>query len=250
MRKIMVFLIVAIWTFLGISYLREQRVVDDNKIVEAFSQPAFSNEESTISMNGEYVGEYQSTEGAKALLAKIASEIGLDENFQITQSRDEQRGELVLTKDAKRAKTTLKFITLENNENDNTLSVKQYVTAEIKLLDTAEGALAYRDKMEKTLKNNQVSGEVTLSLIGKYPEDLTVEERNVIANDLLDRLDTNIITEQRNDDLYVIYGYSKYIGEYKKVGTQKINVSLAMNYNEAEESTYIYLSTPLINEDY
>jgi hypothetical protein len=50
--------------------------------------------------------------------------------------------------------------------------------------------------------------------------------------------------------LYVIYGYSKYISEYKKIGNQKINVSLAMNYNEEEQSTYIYLSTPLINEDY
>lgn len=250
MKKIMVFLIVAIWSFLGISYLREQRIVDDNKIVEAFSQPAFSNEESTISLDGEYTGDYLGTEGAKVLLAQIATELGIDENFEITQNREEQRGEITLIKEAKRAKTTLKFITMEDGVQNNALNVKQYVSAEIKLLDTADCALAYRNMLEKILKNNQVSGEVTLSLIGKYPERLNVEERDIIANDLLEKLETNITTEQRSDDLYVIYGYSKFISEYKTVGNQKINVSLAMNFNEEEESTYIYLSTPLINEDY
>lgn len=250
MKKIMVFLIVAIWSFLGISYLREQRIVDDNKIVEAFSQPAFSNEESTISLDGEYSGEYLGTEQAKALLEQIAFDLGIDENFELTQNREDQRGEITLTKEAKRAKTTLKFITMENGVEDNTLSVNQYVLAEIKLLDTADCALAYRNLLEEVLNNNQVTGEVTINLIGKYPEKLNVEERDVIANDLLEKLEADIITEQRSDDLYVIYGYSKYISEYKKVGNQKINVSLAMNYNEEDESTNVYLSTPLINEDY
>lgn len=250
MKKIMVFLIVAIWTFLGISYLKERDVVDDGMIVEAFSQTAFANEESIISIDGEYAGEYLATAGAKALLASIATEIGIDNNYEITQNREEQRGEIVLTKEAKRAKTTLKFITMESDTQDNTLDVKQYVTAQIELYDTAECALAYRNILEEILKKNQVTGEITVSLKGKYPGDLNLEEKNVIANDLLEKLDTNIKTQQRSDDMYVIYGYSKYISEYKKVGNQKINVSLAMNYNEEEESTYIYLSTPLINEDY
>lgn len=250
MKKIMVFLIVAIWTFLGISYLREQRIVDDNKIVEAFSQPGFSNEESTISLDGEYSGEYLGTEGAKTLLAQIATQLGINEDYEIIQNREEQRGEVILTKEAKRAKTTLKFITMENGIQNNALNVKQYVTAEIKLLDTADCALAYRNMLEEICKNNQVSGEVTLSLIGKYPKLLNMEERNVIAKALLDKLEAKITTEQRSDELYVIYGYSKFISEYKRVGNEKINVSLAMNYNESENSTYIYLSTPLINEDY
>lgn len=250
MRKIMVFLIAVIWMFLGISYLKERNVIDDAKIVEAFNQTAFANEESTISLDGEYTGQYLGTEGARAFLATIATELGIDDNYDITQNREAQRGELVLTKEAKRAKTTLKFITIETNMKGNSIDTKQYVSAEIQLYDTADCALAYKNLLEKILEENQVTGEVTVSLKGKYPGELNLEEKNVIANDLLEKLDTNIKTEQRSDDMYVIYGYSKYISEYKKVANQKINVSLAMNYNEEEEATYIYLSTPLINEDY
>jgi predicted nucleic acid-binding protein len=250
MKKIMVFLIAVIWTFLGISYIRERHMVDDSMIVEAFSKTAFSNEESTISIDGEYTGEYLATGGAKVLLAEIAKKLGIDENYDLTQQREEQRGEIVLTKQAKRANTILKFITLETETKDNAISTKQYVSAEIQLLDTADCALAYKNKLEEILKSNHVSGEVTVSLKGKYPGELDLEKRNVIADDLLEKLDTDIKTEQRSNDMYVIYGYSKYISEYKKVGNQKINVSLAMNYNEEEESTYIYLSTPIINEDY
>lgn len=250
MKKIMVFLIVAIWAFLGISYLREQRVVDDNMIVEAFNQPEFSNEESTISLNGEYTGKYLSAEGAKELLSQIATGLGIDDNVQITQEREENRGEITLSKQAKRAQTTLKFFTIEDNATDHTLNVKQYISAELKLLDTVDCALEYQKKLEEIFKDNQVSGEVTLSLKGKYPQKLNLEEKNKVANDLLEKLNTNIITEERNDNIYVIYGYSKFISNYKKVGNQKINVSLAMNYNEEEKTTNIYLSTPLINEDY
>ncbi|WP_180272633.1 YwmB family TATA-box binding protein [Konateibacter massiliensis] len=250
MKKTMVFLIAAIWIFLGISHLKEQDIVDDSKIVEAFSQPAFSNEESTISVNGEYTGDYLGTEGAKALLAQIAQGLGIDDNFELTQSREEARGEVTLTKEAKRARTTLKFITVEGEAQGSVLNVTQYVFAEIKLLDTADCALAYRNMLEDIVKNNQITGEVTLSLKGKYPKGLNVKERNVIADTLLENMDTNIVTEQRTDDLYTIYGYSKYISEYKKVGGEKINVSLAMNYNEEEDATYVYLSTPLISEDY
>ncbi|MFA9377772.1 MAG: YwmB family TATA-box binding protein [Lachnotalea sp.] len=250
MKKIMVFLIAAIWTFLGISYFLERNIVDDGKIVEAFSQTAFANEESVISIDGEYTGDYLGTDEAKALLSEIATALGIDQNYEITQQREEQRGELVLTKEAKRAQTTLKFITCETNTENNTLNATQYVTAEIKLYDTAECALAYRNMLEESLDNNQVTGDITVSLRGKYPGELSLEEKNVIADELLEKLDTNIKTEQRSDDIYVIYGYSKYISEFKEVGNQKINVSLAMNYNEEEKSTYIYLSTPLINEDY
>lgn len=250
MKKIMVFLIVAIWAFLGIGYIRDGKKVDENRIVEAFSKAAFSNEESTINVNGEYAGDYLSTEGAKALLAKIAKELGIDDNYEITQQREEQKGEVVLFKQAKRAQTTLKFFTYESDSQNHEIGVKQYVTVELKLLDTADCALTYKNKLEDIIKNNQVNGEITVSMRGKYPEELNLEERNIIADDLLKKLDTDIKTEQRSDDMYVIYGYSKYINEYKKVGNQKINVSLAMNYNEEEEATYIYLSTPLINEDY
>ncbi len=250
MKKIMVFLIAVIWIFLGISYLNERNVVDDGKIVEAFSQTAFDNEESIISIDGEYAGEYLATEGAKALLTSIATDLGIDNNYEITQNREEQSGEIVLTKEAKRAKTTLKFITMESETQDNIVDVKQYVSAEIELLDTADCALEYKNMLEEILEKNKVTGEITVSLKGKYPGELTLEEKNVIADELLDKLDTKIKTQQRSDDIYVIYGYSKYISEYKKVGNQKINVSLAMNYNEEEKSTYIYLSTPLINEDY
>jgi hypothetical protein len=250
MKKIMVFFIIAIWTYLGLNYMKERNVVDEGMIVEAFGATAFSNEESDISMEGEYKGDYLGSEGAKTLLATIASELGLDNQYEMTQNRKENSGEIILTKEAKRAKTTLKFITVESDASNNTKKVNQYVAAEIELFDTADCALAYRNLLETILENHQVTGDITVSLKGKYPGQLTLEEKNKLADNLLEKLDTKVQTEQRTDQMYVIYGYSKYIREYKKVNNQKINVSLAMNYNEQADATYIYLSTPLISEDY
>ena len=55
---------------------------------------------------------------------------------------------------------------------------------------------------------------------------------------------------RRTDDLYVIYGYDDEIDEYINVGRGKVNVCISVNYDEIEDVTCVYFSTPMNNQDF
>ena len=48
----------------------------------------------------------------------------------------------------------------------------------------------------------------------------------------LEKLGAKIVTQNRTDDLYVIYGYDDEIDEYINVGRGKVNVCISINYDE------------------
>ena len=58
-----------------------------------------------------------------------------------------------------------------------------------------------------------------------------------------------MIVEHR-EDTYVVYAYTPMIEEYKKVGKDKINLTIAIVYNEESHTTEVLLATPLLNEDF
>ena len=67
--------------------------------------------------------------------------------------------------------------------------------------------------------------------------------------ELLEKLEAEIVAEHREDS-YVVYAYTPLIEEYKTVGKDKINLTVAIIYNEETDVTEMLLATPLLNQDF
>ena len=48
----------------------------------------------------------------------------------------------------------------------------------------------------------------------------------------------------------MIYAYTSMMKEYKKVGEDKINLTIAVSYNEEKDETTFILATPVLNQDF
>lgn len=249
-KNALVFTTLVLWVFLGINYYVKNNYNNEDMMLEAFSKTSFADEESTISVNAKYNGDYLSRESAKTLLAEIAMKLGVDNNYDITENREANKGEIILSKVAKRAQTTIKFITYENRVSEHEISAEQYIFIELKLYGASDCAMDYREVIEGVLDEYEVAKQVTVGFKGTYDGKLTLVEKDIISDKLLNTLNADIVTERRSDDSYVIYANSKYISDYKIVGYDKINIGLAMTYDEENEKTNLYLSTPLIDQDY
>ena len=75
-----------------------------------------------------------------------------------------------------------------------------------------------------------------------------MEQKDVITMELLEQLNAQIVAEHRQD-IYVVYAYTSKIKEYKKVGKDKVNLTIAISYDEQKNTTNIMLATPLLNQD-
>ena len=67
---------------------------------------------------------------------------------------------------------------------------------------------------------------------------------------ILDRLDAKVVAENRDSDIFTIYAYSKGAGSYITIGGSKINMNIAIGYDEEQDRTKVYLASPVNSLDY
>ena len=87
-------------------------------------------------------------------------------------------------------------------------------------------------------------------MIGCYEGNLTLEERNQIADEFLKEMGARVVSEHRDMQLYTIYGYTPDVKEYELQENQKVNLNFAMYYSQTEDKTYAYAAIPVIGLDY
>ncbi len=89
-----------------------------------------------------------------------------------------------------------------------------------------------------------------MQFLGAYDGDLPLERWNKIANSMIKELGGKIIYENRDKELYTIYAYSSQLPEYVSVDRNKINIQVAMRYEQDSDRTVVYLATPLLRGDW
>ena len=127
--------------------------------------------------------------------------------------------------------------------------VSQYVKVDIVIEDSLESAFYYEDQVSLLMNRYAQNPQTFIRVQGNYAGQLSIEEKDVIVMELLDSLNADIVAEHRQDT-YVVYAYTSKIDGYKEVGKDKVNLTIAVSYDESQDSTQMILATPLLNEDF
>ena len=88
--------------------------------------------------------------------------------------------------------------------------------------------------------------QVSVQVIGKFPHDMTIAARNRLTDRIMKKLGCKIVCENREKSLYTIYAYTRGMEEYIISGDDRINVQLAMYYDEIKDETVLCVASPLI----
>ena len=248
MQKIGLFTAVVIWILLA-GRLINNKIQNESDIVEAFSSQQFVEMEGTVSALGEYGITYLSEEEKITLLENLAKSMGIKSGYEILDENNGETIEKILVKKGKNADTIIKVITIQTDMGVYYQS-EQYVSVNIDLGNEIEGVLNCRDLVEDVFETKGIKGNVTVNLQGKMPGVLSYSEKNNITNTLLKELNATIVSENRGNDLFTVYAYSDNVQGSVICGGKKVNINISEDYNEIENMTTIYLSTPLNNLDY
>ena len=58
------------------------------------------------------------------------------------------------------------------------------------------------------------------------------------------------MAENRDNEMFTIYAYAKGAGSYITIGGSKINMNIAIGYDEEQDATKVYLASPVNSLDY
>lgn len=245
MKKIWVAFIVLLWGVAGFQIIQGKAAAEENKIIQVFHTVGSEQKTSMVEYYGTYDNDYLPIEKRESLLRDIAQKLGITRGLETDRTYEEKRQEISLTKKAKHAVTTIRFITNEEGKE-----IKQYMIASITLDKDMESAQAHKKKLEKILDEYTKDSRSSANVIGTYDGKLDLDERNEVADGILGDMGARIVTEHRDMQLYTIYAYTTYVSDFVMQEDQAVNVNIAMRYNEEEDKTYVYVATPVLGLDY
>lgn len=255
-------IVLLLWIAVGSQFIANKLFSREGDILSAFVTTNSGLMESTLEVTAEYSNQYLTVEDKKSLITYIGASLGVTMDEELVSSENEEREELAFIKQAARAQTTIKVVTLKspdskdafNQASEKEVGVIQYVMVRIVIFEDANNdILKFKDKVEKVyekLKIEESDISETLQLCGAFSGNLLIETKNKLADNMIDSLEGKIVYENRHEDLYTIYAYTGLLREYITVNNTKINIQVAMAYDESTQTTKIYLATPIISGDW
>lgn len=228
-------------------------IVDNNcrtmEPTEVFANQDFVRMEGDVRGFGEVGVTYFSKEEKEMLIKSIASSMGIEPEYSLSDVITEKSSEIILTKKAKSADINIRLISVSENKGFY-IEETHYVEIFLNLNENIHCASTYRDLIEEIFEAEDIQGNVTINLRGMIEGTLNYSRKNEIANALLNQMDATIVSENRGSELFTIYAYSPQIEEEIITAGKKININISEGYDEQKNMTTIYFSTPLNNLDY
>ncbi len=260
--RFLVAIVMLLWTAVGAQIVANKVFMKDGDIIGAFMNTNSGLMESTLEVTANYGNQYLTQEDKLSLISYLSNGLGIRFDQQIENYETAERKETVFIREAKRAKTTIKVVTVNGNRSvdafvqnsEKTAGVTQYVMVRLTIYEDANNDILEYQSIIKSLfeqlKVTKTNINTTLQFSGAFAGNLLLETKDKMADRMIGSLNGTIVFENRQDDMYTIYAYTGLLDEYIKVDGNKINIQVAMNYDEANDTTKIYLATPIISGDW
>ncbi|HHW58116.1 MAG TPA: YwmB family TATA-box binding protein [Clostridia bacterium] len=152
----------------------------------------------------------------------------------------------------------IEIVCRENNRQVNIViqSLKSGLKEETYLLIDEYLLKGYSDVLkEKGLINNifkelKLKSITTICFVGTFEGKLNKEKSSSIVKLVLNKLGAQKIEGMEDENVMSISAYSTKLKEYIKVGSEKINLNVAIRYSSFDDKTYLWLATPIIAIEY
>lgn len=215
-------------------------------ITEAFAASKSSCVETRVQVTADYGTDFLTEKDKQQLIRYLAGTLGIRTEVEPVKSEKETATVYEYEIAARYAKSSLKVITMKEDTSHT------YLFVELVLYEDSDyEILVYRDRILKGLQKLGVeNAETTLQFLGAYEGELPATEWERISDDMVKRLNGKIIYANRDPRLYTIYAYTALLSEYICSNDFKVNIQVAMKYEEDTNRTVIYLATPILRSDW
>ena len=103
---------------------------------------------------------------------------------------------------------------------------------------------------EELFKNYEKNVEITTCLIGTIDGKLSNEYTKNTVPEILNELSFQIVDIYQDGELVSYTAYTEKMEDYILAGDDRINLNIALRYNEYDDNTLVWIGTPIITSGY
>lgn len=248
--KVTLYIAAVLWLAVATQMFMNRFFYEEVKITQAFVNTNSGELISKIEIIADCKKEYLSEMDKKEIILYLADSIGLTLDKDISVIREDDRSEYSFGKQARNATTELKVVSLEQKEGA-AIRMRHYIIVRLNIRDSIQSMDKYRKKLSDSFDEIGVEKkQVTLQYEGSFNGMLSSDEKERIAGLLVDELQGEIAIEHDEEGMYTVYAYTGLINEYILSLGSKINIQIAVTYDEQAGKTRVYLATPILNQSW
>ena len=248
--QITLYMAMVLWIAVITQVVVNHLFLKDFQITEAFIKTDMEEMESSLEIIAESQRKFLSEIDKKEIILKVANAIDLNIDRDITIIKEGSYSEYSFTKQAKRASSEIKVISLEE-ETKGTAQMRHYIIVRINVLKSIQSIDDLKNDINKALDNFGISNkQIAMKFDGAYSGLISKDEKKSIASNLVKELHGEIILEYEENELYTVYAYTGLINDYIMSLDSKVNIQIAMTYDEENNKTIISLATPILFQGY
>lgn len=106
------------------------------------------------------------------------------------------------------------------------------------------------EKIEKVFYNYDKPISITTCIVGTFNDDLKLNERTNMILKEVKKYKGRIIEKYNDQEVLSFSIFTPYIEDYIYTGSNKMNLNIAIRYDEEENKSYIWIGTPIITIGY
>lgn len=236
--------LVGLWIIAGTRYVTEMIIYRERNLKEAFAIVSPGNTTGTVALTARLPESYLTEKDQNQLIRFVADRIGLTVDTEPEPITEGKKSGFIYRKKAKYADTAIKILHVCEASGAN----RYYLLVSINLAeDKGDGVAYFREKIgELATELELLEVQCSIQLSGSFPQDMTLAARNHLTERILSKLGCEVVCENREAELYTVYAYTKGLDEYIVSGNDRINVQLAMYYDEINKETVLCVASPVI----
>lgn len=247
-KKVKISFMIVVWSIVAIQmYVNYRQGVDST--VTAFSVVDDSIMDETIKGYGYFETMELGDVSRRKMLERIAGKLGITDGYTFSEGTGDGFTKMILTKDAKHARTVIQIVSLYDNEDAGGVP-EQYIAMEITADGSSKQAVELYHKVKQIYEDMgikcQASLEVGASRRGNYVDS----RRKGIFDDILKTLKARQVDSIMQDGICTVYGYTKAEDSYLTLNGKKVNLQIVLTYDDEKDTTYIKIGMPIVNSSY
>lgn len=248
--KITSYIVAVLWIAVITQIIVNRVFFESLEISEAFVKTNTEDLECSLEIVAQHNSDFLSETDKKDILHYIANSIGLKLDSDIEIKQDGGKTEYSYEKQAKKANTSLKIVSMQEEVN-STAIMRHYLVVRLNIKESIKSIEKYRSLIEGAMdKLDILNRQVNVLYEGIVNGSMSKDDKRDMADLLVKELQGEVAFDYQQGESYTVYAYTGLIDEYIDTVGCKINIQIAMTYDEQSEMTRVYLATPIINQSW
>lgn len=232
--------------FINNSVNREKKMVE-----QVMSDELSTVCEGNVSAYAFYGNEELKPSVKELMVRKLARRIGVYTDYSISHKNDGYNETTILKKAGAYGDTEIRLITMGSEDTMGNITYENYFMSNITLHESSTKEIYHCKKLLLNIYEQLGMEPVTNIYVGSSIKGkLSSDEINNEIKTFLDTMDAREVETINIDGVYCTYGYSRNIDTYAYQNGEKVNVNIAISYDEDTDITYIHKAIPFIDKSF